>query len=140
MVGVLLPPCCRQFVGGRDGGPAERAVGGGLEPRVDAVDVERVAAGRQLAEPLAVAEVGEAHGAVALALALAVVPEGGYPANGRRLEATAWCFFLHDNVHVVVVVLGDVVGAPEEEEAAAGEEEVVGEQEQGNGEDPHDGH
>jgi hypothetical protein len=138
-VDVELPCCC--FLRD-DCGPAERAVGGGLEPRVDAVDVEGVAAGRQLPEPLAVAEVGQAHGAVhvdaLLPAAANLVAEGGYAANGGSLEATAaaWFFF---SLALVVARDGVDVGAPEEEEAAAGEEEVVGEQEEGGAEDPHDG-
>lgn len=64
-----------------DGFPAERAVGVGLKPRVDAVDVEGVAARRQQPEPLAVAEVGQANGALLAAahrlLTAAAVPEGG---------------------------------------------------------------
>lgn len=139
-----------------DGGPAERAAGGGLEPGVDAVDVEGVEAGRQHAEPLAVAEVGEAHGARGLlglrrqheARTAVAVPERGDPADGRLLHAApAWWLVVHgdDDVAAVARPGGDVVvvvvhaRAPEEEEAAAGEDEVVCQEQERGGEDADDG-
>lgn len=139
-----------------DVGPAERAAGGGLEPGVDAVDVEGVEAGRQHAEPLAVAEVGEAHGARGLlglrrqheARTAVAVPERGDPADGRLLHAApAWWLVVHgdDDVAAVARPGGDVVvvvvhaRAPEEEEAAAGEDEVVCQEQERGGEDADDG-
>lgn len=49
--------------GGGDDGPAERAADVVVEPCVDAVDVERVGAGRQQLEPLPGRELGQANGA-----------------------------------------------------------------------------
>lgn len=133
--------------GAGDGGPAERAVGGGVEPGVDAVDVEEVEAGRQQPEPLPLLELAEAHRALARRLGLRCpqllglpVPERGYPAYRRLLQAAArlWCCGVDD---MVVMLRGNdvvVVAAPGGE-AAPGEEEVVGEEEEGGGEDADDG-
>lgn len=130
--------------GAGDGGPAERAVGGGVEPGVDAVDVEEVEAGRQQPESLPLLELAEAHRALARQLGLQCllglpVTERGYPAYRRLLQAAArrWCGRVDD---MMVMLRGDVVvvAAPGGE-AALGEEEVVGEEEEGGGDDADDG-
>lgn len=135
--------------GAGDGGPAEWAVGGGVEPGVDAVDVEEVEAGRQQPEPLPLLELAEAHRALARHLGLwclawrhwrLPVPERGYPPYRRFLQPAARCWLRRVD-DVVVMLRGDdvvVVAAPGGE-AAPGEDEVVGEEEEGSGQDADDG-
>lgn len=97
---------------GNNVGPAEGAVGGGVEPGVDAVDVEGVEAGRQPPQPLPFTELAEAHGALArhrrLLGLLVVVPERWYPAY-RRFLKPATAMLQSRGVDDVAVVVGDVV-------------------------------
>ena len=72
-----------QGVVGVDARPAEQAAGVGLEPAVDAGQVEGVAAAREEAEVVGVVEAGEAHGALH---PLARPAQRGEAEEGQRLD------------------------------------------------------
>lgn len=120
-----------------DARPAERAIGVGLEPGVDAIYVEDVEAARQQPDPLLLSEPAEADGALAGSGEEPPVSQRRDRANGGLVEAE-----LSASGGVVVVLL-----LPPAEpanllpvEAALSHEDVVTEKEEGGGEDSDDGH
>lgn len=131
--------------------PAERAVIVGLQPRVDAVDVEGMGAVGEETEELLVLELGQTDGTFydrGGGSGVGLETEGGDGVDGRQVEA----------VGVDGVVVGgrssgydcgrvaERAAVEEEEElwaapvkAAFGDEDVVAEEEDGGGEDAEDG-
>lgn len=136
---------------GDDVGPAERAVGVGPEPHVDAGHVEGVAAFGQEPESVVLAELAEANRAVrAVDQALALsVPNGGDGVYDRLLQAhrsdepDRVLVVVHELVSLsavglyrgqIIVVISPPSASCEQSEAGLGNDDVAEEEEQEAGE------